>query len=105
MAAPQDPLLHMEAVEALANKKEGTNATWIGRVESLRNGVLAQSLLAYGEITERSYLKQKTRTSRILQYPRQVRVSASNLRLNRRIPNGTYGGVGGRSPIGLLLPD
>ena len=58
---------------------------------------LPESLLAHGE--ERSCtkgnLERKTRTGRILQYPRPVRVCAL-MRLNRRVPNGTHGGVRGR---------
>ena len=45
---------------------------------------------------EMLYYKRETRTSRILQYIRQVRVPAL-MRLNRRIGNPTYGGVRGRS--------
>ena len=63
---------------------------------------LPESLLAHGE--ERSCtkgnLERKTRTGRILQYPRPVRVCAL-MRLNRRVPNGTHGGVRGR---GYFVP-
>ena len=41
------------------------------------------------------YYKRETRTSRILQPIRQVRVPAL-MRLNRRIGNPSYGGVRGR---------
>ena len=42
-----------------------------------------------------TYYKRETRTSRILQSIRQIRVPAL-MRLNRRIGNPTYGGVRGR---------
>ena len=67
-------------------------------MESVRGRLLPKSLLEMLEtrMCERGHLQQKTRTSRILQYPGPVRVSAL-MRLNRRVPNGTHGGVGGRS--------
>ena len=104
MASPQITLLHLEAMETDIHEKESTGTTRYDRMAGLGNGEIPQILLANGGNAEHGYLKQKTRTSGILQYPRQVRVSAPNLRLNRRIPNGTYGGVGGRSPTGSSYP-
>ena len=104
MASPQIPLLHLEAVETDIHEKEGIGATRYDRMASVGDGEIQKVLLADVENAECGYLKQKTRTSGIPQYPRQVRVCAPNLRLNRRIPNGTYGGVGGRSPTGSSYP-
>ena len=80
-------------------QEEGRKPNEIGNtgMASMGGEQLSKSLLAHGE--ERSCTKgdnkRKTRTGRIRQHPGPVRVSAL-MRLNRRIPNGTYGGVGGR---------
>ena len=64
----------------------------------LRGRAFPKVLLAQCETREcaNGDYEQETRTSRIFQLIRQVRVYAL-MRLNRRVPNGTHGGVGGRS--------
>ena len=55
---------------------------------------LQENLLAHGEerLCEAGNLKGTTRTGRILQYPRPLRVVAL-MRLNCRVPNVMHGGV------------
>ena len=67
------------------------------RVAGMGGKLLPESLLTHGEEWSCSEcaLKRKTRTGGILQYPRLVRACAL-MRLNRRVPNGTHGGVRGR---------
>ena len=84
-------------MEETQDKSKEPYAIGDTRVAGKGGKQLPESLLAHGE--ERSCtkgnLERKTRTGRILQYPRPVRVCAL-MRLNRRVPNGTHGGVRGR---------
>ena len=59
--------------------------------------VVCESLLGRGRRFSANIVNKErsARTGRILQYPRPVRVCAL-MRLNRRVPNGTHGGVRGR---------
>ena len=97
MAEKEVPLLHLEAVEAAPNKSEepdeAGNAPVAGLQErELTEGILGGSRKRYSHA---HHHKQKTRSSRIFQYRELLRVSAL-MRLNRRVPNGTHGGVRGR---------
>ena len=47
------------------------------------------------DVEPKDRYKRRTRTGRILQHPRPIRVLAL-MRLNRRVPVGTHGGVRGR---------
>ena len=91
-------------MEETQDKSKEPYAIGDTRVAGKGGKQLPESLLAHGE--ERSCtkgnLERKTRTGRILQYPRPVRVCAL-MRLNRRVPNGTHGGVRGRE-ISLNFP-
>lgn len=83
-------------MEETQDKSKEPYAIGDTRVAGKGGKQLPESLLAHGE--ERSCtkgnLERKTRTGRILQYPRPVRVCAL-MRLNRRVPIGTHGGVRG----------
>ena len=87
----------LKTMEETQDESKEPHAIGDTRVAGKSGKQLPESLLAHGE--ERSCtkgnLERKTRTGRILQYPRPVRVCAL-MRLNRRVPNGTHGGVRGR---------
>ena len=87
----------LKTMEETQDESKEPHAIGDTRVVGVGCKQLPESLLAHGE--ERSCtkgnLERKTRTGRILQYPRPVRVCAL-MRLNRRVPNGTHGGVRGR---------
>ena len=97
MASPPLQKLYLETMEETQEESRKPNEIGNTGMAGMGGKQLSESLLAHGE--ERSCakgdLKRKTRTGRILQHPGPVRVCAL-MRLNRRIPNGTYGGVGGR---------
>ena len=97
VAASPYPYVHLETMEE--TQEESRKPGEIGNTGMASKGgkQLSESLLAHGEERPcpKGDLKRKTRTGGILQHPGPVRVSAL-MRLNRRIPNGTYGGVGGR---------
>ncbi len=97
MAAKKMPLLYLEAVEEPQNESEESNKAGNSRVGGLQVWKLPKGLLAIvrNDNSQPGYIKRKTRTSGILQHPGPVRVCAL-MRLNRRIPNGMYGGVRGR---------
>ena len=97
MAEEKISLLYLETVEASQNKSEEPcevgNAEMAGIQErKLSEGILGNCRKRY---SENDCYKRKTRTGRILQHPRPIRVLAL-MRLNRRVPNGTHGGVRGR---------
>ena len=97
MAEEKISLLYLETVEASQNKSEEPcevgNAEMAGIQErKLSEGILGNCRKRYAH---KDHYKRKTRTGRILQHPRPIRVLAL-MRLNRRVPNGTHGGVRGR---------
>ena len=98
LAAPENPDVHLETMEEAKNESRKPKEAGLAGMASLRGGVLPEGLLEQCETCQRTNgdYEQETRTSRILQSIRQVRVPAL-MRLNRRVPNGTHGGVGGRS--------
>ena len=97
VASPPLPNVYMEAMEEPKDQSQKLDEIGTSGMASVRSGVLRESLLESSTPSKcpMGNLKQKTRTGGILQYPRPIRVFAL-MRLNRRAPNGTLGGVGGR---------
>ena len=97
MAAAQNPHVHLEAMEEALN--EGSQLKEAGNPggQSVPVGQFPIGLLANrGKSSFRMFhYKRKTRDSRIFWYPQLLRVLAL-MRLNRRVPIGTHGGVRGR---------
>lgn len=97
MAAAQVPNVHLEAVEEAPNEgsqfKEAGNPGGQGiPVGEFPIGLLANCRKPSFRMF---HYKRKTRDSRIFWYPQLLRVLAL-MRLNRRVPVGTHGGVRGR---------
>ena len=97
MAAAQVPNVHLEAVEEAPN--EGSQFKEAGNPggQGVPVGELPIELLANRRKPSFSmfHYQRKTRNSRIFWYPQLLRGLAL-MRLNRRVPIGTYGGVRGR---------
>ena len=68
MAAPQIPVLHLEAMEKTRNQSEKSHAAGDTRVAGVGCKQLSKSLLAHGEewSCTKGTLKRKTRTGGIL---------------------------------------
>ena len=97
MVAAQIPHVHLEAMEEAPNEgsqlKEAGNSSGQGiPVGQLPIGLLANRRKSSFRMFHN---QRKTRSSRIFQYPQLLRVLAL-MRLNRRVPVGTHGGVRGR---------
>ncbi len=88
-------MLYPETMEE-ARKGESHSTGYTG-MAGVGREQLPESLPAHGweRPCTAGNLERKTRTGRILQHPLPVRVCAL-MRLNRRVPNGTHGGVRGR---------
>ena len=97
MAEAKNPYVHLETMEEAKNPNGEFNQAWGAKRKSVDSSDNSKSILEKfcNANSTRGSLKESARPSRILQYPDTVRASAL-MRLNRRIPNGTYGGVGGR---------
>ena len=100
MASPTPQNVHLEAMEAAEDKSKEPYKAGNGAVESIQKRQFQQRLLGCGRqwYSHQNDNERETRTSRILFLIRQVRVPAL-MRLNRRVPIGTHGGVRGRRLI------
>ena len=96
VAEAKIPGIHLEAMEGAFSKDTQPHETGHTETLCLQMGI-CESLLecSWKPNSAKLYYKRETRTSRILQSIRQVRVPAL-MRLNRRIGNPSYGGVRGR---------
>ncbi len=100
MAAKADAHVHLERVEEAEN--EGAEPAEAGNtgVAGVPMGKHPTGVLAHRRKRGIAslYYKRKARKGRVLRLPCTVRASTSVAlkRLNRRIPNGMYGGVEGR---------
>ena len=97
MAAAQVSHVYLEAMEEAPNEgsqlKEAGNSSGQGiPVGEFPIGLLANCRKPSFSMF---HYKRKTRDSRIFWYPQLLRVLAL-MRLNRRVPIGTHGGVRGR---------
>ena len=97
--------VHLEAMEEAESANPRSHQARHSSILCPQMGLCKGTLASCGESCAYTLNnKRETRTSRILQPIRQVRVPAL-MRLNRRIGNPTYGGVRGRAPHGALLLD
>ena len=97
VAAAQIPNVHLEAVEETPNQggkppKAGNTSRQGLPMGQHPTGLLENSRKPYTCVF---HYKRKTRNSGIFRYPELLRVLAL-MRLNRRVPVGTHGGVRGR---------
>ena len=100
MATAQNPHVHLETVEEAENQGAEPEETGHPSVAGLPVGEYSPRLLE-GSREWNSlplYYKRKARTGRVLQFSGTVRANSKTalMRLNRRVPNGTHGGVRGR---------
>ena len=100
MAAPENPDVHLETMETTPNESPKPDKARYAAVDGTPERLLAERLL--GGCRKRhspTYDNEReTRSSRIFLYLGLLRVPAL-IRLNRRVPNGTHGGVRGRRLI------
>ena len=97
MAAAQNPHVHLEAMEEALNEGSQLKEAWNPGGQGVPVGQFPIGLLANCRKPSfrMFHYKRKTRDSRIFWYPQLLRVLAL-MRLNRRVPVGTHGGVRGR---------
>ena len=97
MAAPSVSDVYLETMEAAEDESKESDEARTPGMACLRSCLFPKIILEKRRTRKCAdgYIQQKTRTGRILQYPGPVRVSAL-MRSNRRVPNGTHGGVRGR---------
>ena len=100
MAAAQNPHVSLETVEEAENQGAELKETGHPSVAGLPMGEYSPGLLesSWKRSPQPLYYKRKARTSRVLRLPGTVRANSKPalIRLNRRVPNGTHGGVRGR---------
>ena len=97
VAPPEVSDVYLETMEEAQNQSRELDKAGSAErkgMDSCKNSKGILAMCCDADCTGRS-LKRNTRPCWILQYPDTVRASAL-MRLNRRVPNGTHGGVRGQ---------